>query len=70
MLGYFVRWLPVIGSVTLMLMISLVAAVSFSQLKTSNFWREHSYEVLATAETFLSDLFSEALDLFAAPDPG
>jgi signal transduction histidine kinase len=58
LVGYFVRWLPVFGSVTLMLMISLVAAVSFSQLKTSNFWREHSYGVLATAETFLSDLFS------------
>jgi CHASE3 domain sensor protein len=28
----------------------------FSQLKTSNFWRDHSYEVLATAKTLLSDL--------------
>jgi hypothetical protein len=34
------------------------AAVSFSKLKTSNFWCERTYEVLATALTFLSDLFS------------
>jgi signal transduction histidine kinase/CheY-like chemotaxis protein len=50
------RWLPVTGSVMLMAMISIVFAASFSQLKTSNFWRDHSYEVLATAKTLLSDL--------------
>ncbi len=50
------RWLPLTGSVILMAIISIVFAGSFSQLKTSNFWRDHSYEVLATAKTLLSDL--------------
>ena len=39
-----------------MAIISIIFAGSFSQLKTSNFWRDHSYEVLATAKTLLSDL--------------
>src|SRR3984957_19091421 len=55
--GPFLRWLPMAGSVVLMILISLLSAVSFSQLKTSNFWRDHSYEVLATAQTLMSDLF-------------
>ena len=54
----FLRWLPVTGSVTLMIMVALVSSVSFSQLKNSNSWRNHSYDVLATSDTFLSDLFS------------
>ena len=56
--GNFLPWLPVTASLALMMMISLVSAVSFSKLKISNFWREHTYEVLATAQTLLSDLFS------------
>ena len=46
------------GSVTLMVMICLVTVASFSKLKSSGFWRDHSYEVLATAQTLLSDLFN------------
>jgi signal transduction histidine kinase/DNA-binding response OmpR family regulator len=45
-----------------MVMICLVSAFSFSQLRSANFWREHSYEVLATAQNFLSDLFSVQRD--------
>ena len=55
--SYWLRWLPLAGSVTLMVMISVVSAVSFGRLKKSTFWRDHSYEVLTTAQTFLSDLF-------------
>jgi hypothetical protein len=36
-LGQFLRWLPLIGSVTLMLIIAVVAGASFAQLKISNF---------------------------------
>ena len=46
------------GSVTLMAMICLVAVASFSKLKSSGFWRDHSYEVLTTGQTLLSDLFN------------
>jgi CHASE3 domain sensor protein len=60
--GDILRWLPIAGSVILMVMICLVSASSFSQLRTSNFWREHSYEVLATAQKFLDNLFSVQRD--------
>jgi signal transduction histidine kinase/DNA-binding response OmpR family regulator len=56
------RWLPVAGSAILMVMICLLSVFSFSQLRTSNFWREHSYEVLATAQKFLGNLFSVQRD--------
>src|SRR6202030_3920126 len=55
--GVFLRWLPMIGSVTLMVVVSIVSAFSFSQFKTANSWREHTYIVLAAAQTFLNDLF-------------
>jgi signal transduction histidine kinase/CheY-like chemotaxis protein len=54
---FFLRWLPMIGSVTFMVVVSIVSAFSFSQFKTANSWREHTYVVLATAQTFLNDLF-------------
>ena len=43
---FLVRWLPATISGVLMLVISMVSASSFSQLKGANFWREHTYEVL------------------------
>jgi signal transduction histidine kinase/DNA-binding response OmpR family regulator len=52
----FLRWLPVTGSVTMMMMISVVAASSFSQLMDSIEWRRHTYEVLWTTEPFLSNV--------------
>ena len=55
---HFLRWLPVTGSLTLMTMISFVAFTSFSQLKTANFWREHTSEVLAAAQTLQGNIFS------------
>src|SRR6266446_3396241 len=49
--GVFLRWLPMMGSVTLMVVVSIVSACSFSQLKTANSWREDTYKVLAAAQT-------------------
>jgi signal transduction histidine kinase/DNA-binding NarL/FixJ family response regulator len=53
---FLVRWLPATVSGVLILVISIVSASSFSQLKVANFWREHTYEVLTEAQTFLADL--------------
>jgi len=53
----FYRWLPLTGSVTLMVMIVIISTVNFFELKNSNAWRDHSYEVLASAQTFLGNLF-------------
>jgi signal transduction histidine kinase len=55
--GLTLRWLPMIGSVTLMAVLFFVSAFSFSQSQTANSWREHTYIVLEAAETFLNDLF-------------
>jgi len=46
------------GSVILMIMISVISAISFAKLKTSNVGRQHTNEVLATAQTLVSDLFN------------
>jgi CHASE3 domain sensor protein len=46
-----------IGSVTFMIVVSIVSAFNFSQFKTANSWREHTYIVLTAAQTFLNDLF-------------
>jgi CheY-like chemotaxis protein len=54
---FLVRRLPATVSGVLMLVISVVSANSFSQLKVANFWREHTYEVLTEAQTFLVDLY-------------
>jgi two-component system, sensor histidine kinase and response regulator len=53
----FLRWLPVTGSVTLMVMIAVISAISFAELKSSTSWRQHSYAVLACTQTFLGDFF-------------
>ena len=55
---HFLRWLPVTGSVTLMIMIAVVSAISFSQLRNSDSWRDHTYQVIGTAQTYLGDLLS------------
>lgn len=53
----FTSWLPVTAALTLMVMISLILAVSFTELKAATGAREHSFEVLAAANTLLGSLF-------------
>ena len=40
-----------------MVVVSMVSVFSFSQFETANSWREHTYIVLAAAQTLLNDLF-------------
>jgi PAS domain S-box-containing protein len=54
----FLRWLPVTGSLTLIVMIGSISAVSFAQLRSSSDWRKHSYQVLVKGQTFLGDIFA------------
>ncbi len=54
----FLRWLPVTASVTLMTMIAFVSSTSFANLKNSNSWREHTYEVIAEAQALSGDLLN------------
>jgi PAS domain S-box-containing protein len=50
------RWLPIAGSVTLMVMVAVVSAASLAQLKQSIYWRKHTYEVLISAEAMFSGI--------------
>jgi signal transduction histidine kinase/DNA-binding response OmpR family regulator len=52
----FLRWLPVTGSVTLMIMVATISTVSFSELKEATAWREHTYIVLTEVQPFLGDV--------------
>src|SRR6476646_8913964 len=56
MLGLLFPWLPLVGSLTLMGMIALLSGFSFARLRTSNFWRDHTYQVLTASQTFFTDL--------------
>jgi CHASE3 domain sensor protein len=48
----FLRWMPVTGSVTLMVMIAFVSAVNLEELRNATFWRKHTIEVILDAQAF------------------
>ncbi len=52
----FLRWLPVIGSVTLMAMVAFVSAMNMAALKKATFWRKHTFEVILAAQSFEENL--------------
>jgi CHASE3 domain sensor protein len=52
----FLRWLPVAGSLTLMVMIVFVAAVNAAALGEATFWRRHTIEVILSAQAFEDNL--------------
>jgi CHASE3 domain sensor protein len=52
----FLRWLPVTGAVTLMVMIAFVSAVNMAELKDATFWRQHTVQVILKAQAFEDDL--------------
>jgi PAS domain S-box-containing protein len=52
----FLRWLPAIGSITLMAMIGVISAASLATLKNALFWRGNTYETLTVATSFIGSL--------------
>jgi CHASE3 domain sensor protein len=48
----FLRWLPIVGSVTLMVMITFVSAVNMSELERATFWRKHTIQVILRSQAF------------------
>jgi PAS domain S-box-containing protein len=54
----FLRWLPVTGSVTLMVMVAFVSAVNMAELKNAAFWRKHAFQVILNAQTFEDNLIA------------
>jgi PAS domain S-box-containing protein len=59
----FLRWLPVTGSVTLMVMVAFVSAVNMAELKNATFWRKHTFEVILDAQAFQDNLTALQLGL-------
>jgi PAS domain S-box-containing protein len=54
----FLHWVPLMGSLTLMVMITVVTVVSFGQLNNAIQWRTHSDDVLNQARKFSADITS------------
>jgi CHASE3 domain sensor protein len=54
----FLRWLPVTGSVTLMIMIAFVSAVNMTELKSATLWRQHTMQVIFAGQSFLDNLLN------------
>jgi PAS domain S-box-containing protein len=52
----FLRWLPVTGSMTLIVMIAFISTMSREELNTATFWREHTIQVIFSAQSFEENL--------------
>ena len=52
----FLRWLPVTGSVTLMIMIAFVSAANMSELRSATTWRKHNFQVILAGQAFEENL--------------
>jgi CHASE3 domain sensor protein len=48
----FLRWLPIVASVTLMIMVTIVSAVTMAELEQATFWRRHTFEVILRAQDY------------------
>jgi PAS domain S-box-containing protein len=46
------RWLPMAGSIALMLMVAILSVTTISQLKNATYWRQHTFQVILSAQTF------------------
>jgi PAS domain S-box-containing protein len=46
------RWLPMAGSMALMLMVAVLSIVTISQLRNATYWRKHTFDVILAAQAF------------------
>jgi methyl-accepting chemotaxis protein len=46
------RWLPVAGSVALMVLIAIVSAMTVGELKQATHWRKHTFQVILDAQAY------------------
>ena len=54
----FLRWLPVIGSVALMVMVAVIASRTMSKLKNAIYWRQHTSQEILAAQTYEDNLMN------------
>jgi len=55
---HFLRWLPVIGSVALMVMVAVIATRTMSKLKSAIYWRQHSTQEILAAQSYEDNLMN------------
>ncbi len=58
----FLRWLPVTGAATLMVMVAIVSAVNMADLKEATTWRRHTYQVISAAKVFEDSFIEQQRD--------
>ena len=55
---YFLRWLPVLGSVALMVMVAVISTRTMSGLKNAIYWRQHSTQEILAAHSYEDNLMN------------
>lgn len=55
---HFLRWLPVLGSVALMVMVAGIATWTMSKLKNAIYWRQHSAQEILAARSYEDNLMN------------
>jgi len=55
---YFLRWLPVIGSVILMVMVAFIATGTMARLRSATYWREHTFQEILAAHSYEDNLIN------------
>jgi len=55
---YFLRWLPVIGSVALMVMVAVIATRTMSELKSAIYWHQHTSREILAAQSYEDNLMN------------
>ena len=55
---HFLRWLPVLGSVALMVMVAVIATRTMSKLKSAIYWRQHSSQEILAAQSYEDNLMN------------
>ena len=50
------RWLPATGSVTLIVMVALIVSSNQRELNQATYWRQHTVEVILSAQSYLETL--------------
>ncbi len=54
----FLRWLPVVGSLALMVMVAVISARTMSELKNAIYWRQHSTQEILAAQAYEDNLMN------------
>ncbi|MGA9452860.1 MAG: hypothetical protein WBW41_16130, partial [Verrucomicrobiia bacterium] len=55
---HFLRWLPVLGSVALMVMVAVIATRTMSGLNSAIYWRQHTSREILAAQSYEDNLMN------------